>query len=304
MPSMGSQRAFGTLHTQAPYSSGSTRAFRFSQHAACIFPIPTPYESNNHATNMDRPDDSQQPPPDGSEAEQPVKVVPPSYRSLYLILYNFVSAVLWSVVLGRTLLIAGLYGNRNVHVGVGEFTKWTQTLAALEVVHAAVGGSPLTSRVMIYSPDSDGGAGLVRAPLLTTAMQVASRFLLVWIIAFFFPGTVARSVAGTTMLLAWSVTELTRYSFFASNLAYGRVPGFLTWLRYNGFFLLYPLGISSECWLIWQSQAPGVARFGMPWQWFCRVVLFVYIPGAYILFTHMMAQRRKVMRSLSEKKDA
>ncbi|TKA73409.1 hypothetical protein B0A55_04272 [Friedmanniomyces simplex] len=233
---------------------------------------------------MDRPNDSQlPPPPEQQDEQQPIKVVPPTYRTLYLILYNFVSALLWSVILGRVLLIGGLHGYRNVHVGVGEFTKWTQTLAALEVVHAAL--------------------GLVRAPLPTTAMQVASRFLLVWLVAFFFPTTVSQSRAYTSMLFAWSVTEVVRYSYFAVNLAYGRVPSWLTWVRYNAFFVLYPLGISSECWLVWISQAPGVARWGIPWEWFCRAVLFIYVPGAYILFTHMMGQRRKVMRSLNEKKD-
>ncbi|KAK3648996.1 hypothetical protein LTR56_007128 [Elasticomyces elasticus] len=235
-------------------------------------------------TAMNRPEDSQQPLAAENQDEQPVKVVPPSYRSLYLILYNFVSAILWSVVLGRTLLIAGLHGYGSVHDGVGEFTKWTQTLAALEIVHAAI--------------------GLVRAPLMTTAMQVASRFLLVWGVVLFFPATTSQSRAYTSMLLAWSVTEVVRYSYFAINLGYGKVPERLIWVRYNAFFALYPIGISSECWLVWQSKVPGVKRWGTPWEWFCWAVLFIYIPGAYILFTHMMAQRRKVMRSLVEKKDS
>ncbi|KAK0362039.1 hypothetical protein LTR91_006898 [Friedmanniomyces endolithicus] len=199
---------------------------------------------------MDRPNDSQlPPPPEEQNDQQPIKVVPPTYRTLYLILYNFVSALLWSVILGRVLLITTLFGYSSVHSGVADFTRWTQTLAALEILHAAV--------------------GLVRAPIMTTVMQVASRFLLVWLIAYFFPATVSQSPAYTSMLLAWSVTEVVRYSYFAVNLAYGGVPLWLTWVRYNAFFVLYPLGIGS----------------------------------AYVLFTHMMAQRKKVMRSLREKKD-
>ena len=60
-------------------------------------------------------------------------------KTQYLILYNFVSAVLWTVVLGRVLLLVPLVGFGRVYAGVGQFTKWTQTLALLEVVHAAVG---------------------------------------------------------------------------------------------------------------------------------------------------------------------
>ncbi|KAK3680109.1 hypothetical protein LTR78_000486 [Recurvomyces mirabilis] len=197
---------------------------------------------------MDRPGDSQNPTRTDQQESSPVKVVPPSYRSLYLICYNAISALLWAVVLGRVVLIAGIHGPKYVFAGVGEWTKWTQTLAALEIAHA--------------------GIGLVRAPLLTTLMQVASRFLLVWLIAFNFPSTVSASPAYTTMLLAWSITEVIRYSYFAVNLAYGGVPAFMTWLRYNTFFVLYPMGISS----------------------------------AYVLFTHMMVQRQKVMRNIKAKK--
>lgn len=114
-------------------------------------------------------------------------------------------------------------------------------------------------------------------------MQVASRFLLVWLIAYLFPATVSQSRAYTSMLFAWSVTEVVRYSYFAVNLSYGKVPEWLTWVRYNAFFVLYPLGISSECWLVWQSQGPGVRKFGLPWEWFCRVVLFIYVPGEFCL---------------------
>ncbi|CAC9888407.1 unnamed protein product [Aureobasidium pullulans] len=69
------------------------------------------------------------------------------------------------------------------------------------------------------------------------------------------------------MLIAWSITEVIRYSYFAINLSTGSVPNAWLWLRYNTFFILYPLGISSS----------------------------------YILFTHMMAQRRKIMRGTRAK---
>lgn len=103
------------------------------------------------------------------------------------------------------------------------------------------------------------------------------------------------------MLLAWSITEIIRYSYFAVNLTYGKVPGFMTWLRYNTFFVLYPLGISSECWLVYQAIGPA-GSLNKAWEWVLKLVLFVYVPGAYVLYTHMMAQRRKVLRGSKEKK--
>ncbi|TIA62975.1 PTPLA-domain-containing protein [Aureobasidium pullulans] len=198
----------------------------------------------------------------------------------YLVLYNAISTILWGTILGRVLLIAGVHGTRYVFPGVGEFAKWTQTLALLEVVHAAV--------------------GIVRAPLFTTLMQVASRILLIWGIVTPFPNTVAFSPIYSTMLIAWSITEVIRYSYFAINLSTGSVPNAWLWLRYNTFFVLYPLGISSECWLVWlAASGPAKQYTGVREGLFA--VLLIYVPGSYILFTHMMAQRRKIMRGTRAK---
>ncbi|CZT23480.1 related to protein tyrosine phosphatase-like protein (putative anti-phosphatase); pepino protein; pasticcino protein pas2 [Ramularia collo-cygni] len=228
---------------------------------------------------MDSPADTQQ--PTKASAQSPKQRTSPA-KTTYLILYNSISALLWSVVLGRVLLIASIHGYASVYTGAGNFTKWTQTLAGLEVLHAAT--------------------GLVRAPLLTTLMQVASRYLLVWGIVQQFPHTTGHgSPAYSTMLVAWSVTEVIRYTFFAVNLGYGSVPKVLMWLRYNTFFVLYPLGISSECWLVWKALMPA-RSWNLAFEYVLKLVLFVYIPGSYVLFTHMMAQRRKVMRGNKKKK--
>jgi hypothetical protein len=110
-------------------------------------------------------------------------------------------------------------------------------------------------------------------------MQVASRYLLVWLIVEPFPHTTAlSSPAYSSMLIAWSVTEVIRYSYFALTLSTGGVPDWMLWLRYNTFFVLYPLGISSECWLIWKARTParGV-HHGL--EWALMAILVVYVPG-------------------------
>ncbi|KAG4432670.1 hypothetical protein IFR05_011848 [Cadophora sp. M221] len=196
-----------------------------------------------------------------------------SPKTQYLILYNFVNAVLWLTVLGRVVLLVPLVGFGRVYPGVGRFCKWTQTLAVLEVVHAAT--------------------GLVRAPISTTAMQVASRILLVWGVVDTFP-FLAKSAGYSSMLIAWSVTEVVRYSYFVFTLS-GYSPGFISWLRYNLFHVLYPLGISSECWLIYKAIEPA-KEIRQELAWLLQLILFIYVPGSYILFMHMVAQRRKVMR--------
>lgn len=125
-------------------------------------------------------------------------------------------------------------------------------------------------------------------------MQVSSRLFLVWAVVDRFP-RIAVAPFYATMLLAWSVTEVVRYSYFATVL-FGLRVRILTWLRYNGFFVLYPLGILSECALIYIC-AGVVSRTNPVEQWLLYGVLLVYVPGSYTLYTYMMAQRRKIMRA-------
>ena len=112
-------------------------------------------------------------------------------------------------------------------------------------------------------------------------MQVASRLVLVWGIVNIFPAACSKSVAYTTMLLAWSTTEVIRYSYFAVNLAQGQVPKALTWLRYNTFLVLYPMGISSECWLMWVASlaAAKSPEWEGGWEWVFRAPYLIWVPG-------------------------
>jgi very-long-chain (3R)-3-hydroxyacyl-CoA dehydratase len=71
---------------------------------------------------------------------------------------------------------------------------------------------------------------VVRAPLFTTFLQVASRVVLIWGIVENFP--VSDEWAYTTMLFAWSLTEVVRYSYFVLALT-GQVPPAVIWLRYE-----------------------------------------------------------------------
>ncbi|KAF5548586.1 gibberellin 20-oxidase [Fusarium napiforme] len=208
-------------------------------------------------------------------AKRPLKQEASTANKAYLIVYNFISAVQWSVVLGRTAMLASAYGPEHVYPNIGQYTKWTQTLAGLEILHSML--------------------GVVRASFVTTLMQVASRFLLVWAIVDVFP-FLALSPFYSSMLIAWSVTEIIRYSFFALSLS-GYQPKFLTWLRYNTFFVLYPIGIFSECTLIWFATEPA-GNINELYKWALYAILVVYVPGSYVLYTHLMSQRRKVMRNL------
>lgn len=79
----------------------------------------------------------------------------------------------------------------------------------------------------------------MRAPVLTTAMQVASRLLVVWGILAPFGGEIVGATGRTQIgdyaylgcVGAWGVTEVIRYGFFAITLSGNAVPAWWTWLR-------------------------------------------------------------------------
>ena len=73
--------------------------------------------------------------------------------------------------------------------------------------------------------------GLVRAPIMTTFTQVYSRIFVVWGIVDLFPNSIKYSHAYPVMLVAWSITEIIRYCFYAWNIV-DEVPYPLIWLRY------------------------------------------------------------------------
>lgn len=159
----------------------------------------------------------QTPPKKAAPVPSPAKTVRriPTPVEFYLISYNTISAFFWAAVLLRVVMILPLLGPENVAGGTSDFARWVQTGALLEIVHSLL--------------------GIVRSPIVTTVIQVSSRILLTWGVTWLFPRSGARHLAFSTMLISWSVTEIIRYSYYASTLK-GSIPKWLTWLRYSNFF--------------------------------------------------------------------
>lgn len=194
----------------------------------------------------------------------------------YLIAYNSISASLWSIVLFNTVFLGATVGQPYVFEKTNKTTTIIQTLAVIEIFNSLV--------------------GLVRSPLFTTFTQVLSRLLLVWGIHQYLPNSPANfHWCYITLCLSWSITEIIRYSYYASNLS-GGVPYFLTWLRYTTFYVLYPTGVASEVYLIILS----LNEAGFYYGWALRIILVVYIPGFYMLYTYMIKQRKKVLNKKNQ----
>jgi very-long-chain (3R)-3-hydroxyacyl-CoA dehydratase len=111
-------------------------------------------------------------------------------------------------------------------------------------------------------------------------MQVASRLFLMWAICWPFPD-LNGSVFYSSMLVAWSLTEVIRYSSYALKQV-DAVPGFLNWLRYSAFLVLYPVGISSEVAMTLQALFGPASGLAVWYPYGLVLVLLTYIPGEYL----------------------
>jgi very-long-chain (3R)-3-hydroxyacyl-CoA dehydratase len=146
-----------------------------------------------------------------------------------------------------------------------QVTSIVQSFALLEIIHAFT---------------------IVKTNPFTTIIQVSSRLYLVAIINLY-----STRVGLGSMIFAWSVTEIVRYGYYFMQLI--RQEWYLvTYLRYTMFFVLYPLGAGSEAWLAWH------ARSEMSWwgSWITTIICLVYVPGLYVMYTHMIRQRRKALK--------
>ncbi|KAK6455362.1 tyrosine phosphatase-like protein [Scheffersomyces xylosifermentans] len=200
-----------------------------------------------------------------------------SHPKKWLIAYNSISASLWSIVFFNTVFLGVSLGQPHLFDYTNKVTTAIQTLAVIEIYNSAT--------------------GLVKSPLFTTATQVFSRLLIVWGICQLLPQSPANTHwVYITLSLSWSITEIIRYSYYASNLrSPDAVPHWLTWLRYTTFYVLYPTGVFSETYMVYLSLDEASAVFGPWFKWLLVFILFTYIPGFYMLYTYMIKQRKKVL---------
>lgn len=157
----------------------------------------------------------------------------------YLLAYNAANFFLWTTLTVRTIRILILQALAHKSLSPTQFNipavfadtyapllQITQSLATLEILHSLI--------------------GIVRAPLVTTAMQVASRLFVVWAVLYPFHASIvgAGDLPGEFgylgCLIAWGVTECIRYGFFVMQVNGGveTVPKWWQWLRYVFFFFL------------------------------------------------------------------
>jgi len=186
----------------------------------------------------------------------------------YLVAYNAASMLGWAALIA--VMVSHFLeaqdastAYRTLYLRVQQHLKIVQTAALLEVVHALL--------------------RMVRSPVFTTGMQVASRLLVLWGISHVSPPSQVHW-AFALMAFSWSLVEVPRYGFYIWKLLVdsdpaptpkgappaaktpSNVPYWLTWLRYSLFIVLYPTGITGESRWGFGGQEP--AR-GTEERWWC-----------------------------------
>lgn len=221
----------------------------------------------------------------------------------YLVAYNLLQSLGWGVALLKAVELlsspAGVVSPGLWAVaGQGDYGIHALTMfTMLEVVHSAL--------------------GMVRAPVATTALQVASRVLLVRVVEFV-PACHDLNPWLYCMVFAWSLTEVVRYMFYALNLVGVNLYP-LKWLRYTMFLVLYPLGVSGEVGCMHAALLAGVlgpaaaATASTPWLLanfaqpvfralpFWPTMALAWGGGLALLYTMMLGQRARALGSKTKK---
>jgi hypothetical protein len=198
---------------------------------------------------------------------------------LYLIAYNFASALGWAYVL--YLAVTCFHARdtpKDAWVKFGKPLMVVQTTMAMEILHALV--------------------GFVPSPVFVTALQVSSRLWVVWGATYYAPECQSHWSL-YLMVISWCLAEVPRYLFYVSNLATGSVPGLLFFVRYSAFMVLYPTGITGEIFQCvaslnhWATAAPV-------WHRGLQLILLAYAPGSPFMIGNMFGNRKSATKKRRE----
>ncbi|KAJ0083199.1 hypothetical protein Patl1_30856 [Pistacia atlantica] len=224
---------------------------------------------------------------------------------LYLFTYNSLQALGWAVSLFS--ILSNFLSTKSIHVAydsAGQLIWLLQTCSFLEVIHGAVGIVPSG---VLFPFLQWGGRTLFFLSIVRTIDEVQE----------------LPSVFIT--FVAWSVSEVIRYPFYALN-SIGTCPSWITYLRfyvfhtvtctqhklYTAFIVLYPIGLfPGEMWLMYEAL-PYVKKKNLyayffdvlPFSYynFLRVMLFCY-PFLWLkLYLHLFKQRGSKLGKHHKKK--
>jgi len=214
-------------------------------------------------------------------------------KEIYLIFYNAACCVGWAYVLamavqalvkgipedGVSEALAGIFGLKDME----NILTLVQSAALMEIIHAAI--------------------GLVRSPVVVTAMQVSSRIFA--LVAVKYAPTSQVQWGAGLMITSWALVEVPRYMFYVFAIISGdatkKTPYPLFWLRYSLFAILYPTGITGELTVFLAAgkdaafaESIGAALAAAVYSWGLPAI---YVLGAPFMLMNMSGNRKKAMKN-------
>jgi very-long-chain (3R)-3-hydroxyacyl-CoA dehydratase len=221
------------------------------------------------------------------------------FKKIYLLAYNGLLCGSWAVILSKVISAFSIHGAAAdsqawaVYSDVAPWLSLCQAAAVMEIVHAML--------------------GIVRTPVATNCLQVGARLIVLGGSVRLLDPSITDTHWCVQMIAAWSVADIIRYLFYTLT-TLGKVPAWLTWLRYSAFLVLYPIGISGEMGCMYNAIAvtakSGAFSIALPneynfsfhyptFVWFALAVL--YPAGSYVMYTYMLQQRKKVLGGKKKK---
>lgn len=201
-------------------------------------------------------------------------------KNAYLKIYNTLSAFAWAAILVKDVydrLSGNLYDSRLYSSFPHKLLTEVQTANAIFEI-----GHTLTR--------------LVPSPLSSLILQFFARLVITLGISYYVPESPGNfSVAYSVLVVAWSITEITRYTFYVVKQT-GSVPPLLLWLRYLSFILLYPLGLLSEPVVVYKTLDHVTGGY----YYFLAFGMILYLPGFIFLYRYMWKQRQKYLVAKSD----
>ncbi|EJW03773.1 hypothetical protein EDEG_01929 [Edhazardia aedis USNM 41457] len=138
--------------------------------------------------------------------------------------------------------------------------------------------------------------GATNSTYFATSTQLASRLFIIWYVCMFRGVLSSRQISlpkiyifknhFALMGFCWFISDCIRYAFYTLR------SGWLRWLRYNLFIILYPLGVAMEMFLSFKM----ISSFNG-----FLVVAVLWAVGFPFLYGHMIKQRFIVNNRISRR---
>ncbi|KAK2853671.1 hypothetical protein Q5P01_006332 [Channa striata] len=210
----------------------------------------------------------------------------------YLFMYNLVQFLGFSwifVNMTVRLFILGQDSFYDTFHTTADMMYFCQMMAVLEVIN------PLL--------------GLVKTGFFPAMIQVAGRNSILFVIFGSLEQMQNKPIVFFVFYL-WSTIEIFRYPFYMLG-CIGTEWKLLTWLRYNLWIPLYPLGVIAEAVAVIQSlpifdetqlfSFPLPAGYTLSFSYILQLYLILMFLGLFINFRHLYNQRRRRYRSRKRK---